>query len=171
MRSIGVSNFEPQDLRNILEHGTVEPAVNQVIAQVGNTSFETFDFCRKHGIVVEAYSPMGHGELLGDTTVVAIFDLPVPSDPGGDLGAGRRAGRLAGDQVGAFDGELAGGEVLSPADDLEGLAGVGVVEVGEGGGLQPSDLQAVVGSGGPTATVFSTRSDPRTTDYVGGRFG
>ncbi|MEV6134260.1 hypothetical protein AB0M05_46965 [Streptomyces violaceusniger] len=64
--------------------------------------------------------------------VQKVFDLPMSSDPGGELGAGRHAGRQAGDQVDPFDGELAGGEVLSPADDLEGLAGVGVVEVGEG---------------------------------------
>jgi hypothetical protein len=76
-----------------------------------------------------------------------VFDLPVASDPGGELGAGRGAGRQAGDQVDAFDGELVGGEVLSPADDLEVLAGVGLVDVGEGGGLQPPDLQAVVGFG------------------------
>ncbi len=50
--------------------------------------------------------------------VQEIFDVPVSSDPGCELGAGRRAGRQAGDQVDALDGELAAGEVLPPAHDL-----------------------------------------------------
>jgi diketogulonate reductase-like aldo/keto reductase len=74
VRSIGVSNFEPQDLENILEHGMVEPTVNQVLAHVGNTPFETFAFCRERGIVVEAYSPMGHGEILQNPAVVAMAE-------------------------------------------------------------------------------------------------
>lgn len=94
---------------------------------------------------------MDLGVVLAESSaadvVQKIFDLPVPSDPGGELGTGRRAGRQAGDQVDAFDGESAGGEVLSPAHDLEGLAGVGAVDVSEDDGLQTPDLQAVVGSG------------------------
>ncbi|UQN30914.1 aldo/keto reductase [Brachybacterium kimchii] len=74
IRSIGVSNFEPRDMENILERGTVEPAVNQVLAHVGNTPFETLAFCREHGIVVEAYSPMGHGEILEHPAVVATAE-------------------------------------------------------------------------------------------------
>ncbi|WP_221516070.1 hypothetical protein, partial [Streptomyces spectabilis] len=53
----------------------------------------------------------------------------------------------AGDQVDTFGGELVAGEVLPPAHDVEGLAGFGVVDVGEGRGLQPADLVAVVGAG------------------------
>ncbi|MGW3166859.1 hypothetical protein ACWC9Q_29165 [Streptomyces sp. NPDC001142] len=94
---------------------------------------------------------MDLGVILAERAVAdmmqKIFDLPVPSDPSSELDAGRRAGRQAGDQVDAFDGELAGGEVLSSAHDLKSLTGIGVVEVGEGGGLQPPDLQTVVGAG------------------------
>ncbi|MFV0458184.1 MAG: aldo/keto reductase [Actinomycetales bacterium] len=81
VRSIGVSNFEPQDLENILENGTVDPAVNQVLAHIGNTPFETVEFCREHGILVEAYSPMGHGEILKHPAVVAMahkYGVSVP---------------------------------------------------------------------------------------------
>ncbi|MFD6293847.1 hypothetical protein ACFWFU_03315 [Streptomyces sp. NPDC060235] len=60
------------------------------------------------------------GVALAESTVAdvvqEIFNLPVPYDPGRKLGAGRRAGRQAGDQVDALDGEA--GEVLSPARDL-----------------------------------------------------
>ena len=40
MRAIGVSNFQQHDLENILSNGTVPPAVNQVLAHVGNTPDE-----------------------------------------------------------------------------------------------------------------------------------
>ncbi|MFI1950342.1 hypothetical protein ACH437_00505 [Streptomyces xinghaiensis] len=79
--------------------------------------------------------------------VEEVLDTPVPSDPGSELGAGGRAGRQTGDQVDALDGQLARAEVWSPARDLEGMASVGVAEVGEHGGLQPADLVAVVGPG------------------------
>ncbi|MET9845935.1 hypothetical protein [Streptomyces ossamyceticus] len=76
-----------------------------------------------------------------------VLDRPVAADPGSELGAGGCAGRQARDQVDAFDGEFAAGEVPSPADDLEGLQHVGVVDVVEGGRLEPADLLAVVGAG------------------------
>jgi len=63
-RVIGVSNFERADLDNILRHGTVKPAVNQVLAHVGNTPFDLIDYCRDQGILVEAYSPVAHGAAL-----------------------------------------------------------------------------------------------------------
>lgn len=74
IRSIGVSNFEPVDLQNILDHGSVRPVVDQVLAHVGNTPEEVFDYCRDHDILVEAYSPMGHGEILRHPAVRAMAD-------------------------------------------------------------------------------------------------
>lgn len=64
IRAIGVSNFEDADIENILHNGDVRPTVNQVLAHVGNTPFALIDYCRRQGILVEAYSPMGHGEML-----------------------------------------------------------------------------------------------------------
>ncbi|WP_351234751.1 hypothetical protein [Streptomyces sp. NPDC002133] len=56
------------------------------------------------------------------------------SDPGGELGPGGLAGCQAGDQVDALDGEFVGAEAASPANDLEGLSRVGVVQVRERSG-------------------------------------
>ncbi len=72
LRAIGVSNFEPVDLDNILEHGSVRPAVNQILAHVANTPFELIRYCQDKDILVEAYSPFGHGEILCDETLVSI---------------------------------------------------------------------------------------------------
>jgi hypothetical protein len=57
------------------------------------------------------------------------------------------AGRQACDQVDPLDRQLARAHVPSPAHDVEGLACVGIVDVGERGGLQAADLVAVVGPG------------------------
>ncbi len=62
IRAIGVSNFHVYDLENILEDCRIKPMINQVLAHVGQTPFEIVDFCNKEGIVVEAYSPIAHGE-------------------------------------------------------------------------------------------------------------
>jgi diketogulonate reductase-like aldo/keto reductase len=51
LRAIGVSNFEAVDLDNLLEHGSVAPMVNQVLAHVGNTPFDLIDYSRSKGIL------------------------------------------------------------------------------------------------------------------------
>ncbi len=66
IRAIGVSNFERPDIDNILQHGTVRPVVNQVLAHVGSTPFDLIDDCRQRDILVEAYSPVAHGAMLGN---------------------------------------------------------------------------------------------------------
>ncbi|MGO1638117.1 aldo/keto reductase [Ancrocorticia populi] len=58
IRAIGVSNFLPADLENILEQGTVAPHVNQILIHAGNTPTELIDYCKQRNILVEAYSPI-----------------------------------------------------------------------------------------------------------------
>jgi len=72
LRAIGVSNFEQVDLENLLEHGTVKPMVNQILAHVSNTPFELIEYCHSKGILVEAYSPVAHGELLKNQDITAM---------------------------------------------------------------------------------------------------
>ncbi len=62
VRAIGVSNFHDYDLENIMEDCKIKPMVNQVLAHVGQTPFDIIDFCQKNDILVEAYSPIAHGE-------------------------------------------------------------------------------------------------------------
>lgn len=69
LRAIGVSNFEREDLDNILDHASVAPAVNQILAHVGNTPFDLIDYSRMRGILVEAYSPVAHGAALKDQSL------------------------------------------------------------------------------------------------------
>ena len=74
LRAIGVSNFERADLDNILRHGAVKPAVNQVLAHVGSTPFDLIDYCRGKGVLVEAYSPVAHGAALRKSDLSALAE-------------------------------------------------------------------------------------------------
>ena len=72
IRAIGVSNFLQVDLDNILESCTVKPMVNQIITHITNTPEELIAYCQKRGILVEAYSPIAHGELLKNNPVAEM---------------------------------------------------------------------------------------------------
>ena len=68
-RAIGVSNFNIRRLKQLLDSCTVVPAVNQIEAHPYLQQQELFDFCKKHNILVEAYSPLGNN-LTGEPRTV-----------------------------------------------------------------------------------------------------
>ena len=72
IRAIGVSNFQERDIENILANSEVKPMVNQVLAHISNTPFSLIDYCRGHDILVEAYSPIGHGEMMRNGIVAEM---------------------------------------------------------------------------------------------------
>lgn len=81
LRAIGVSNFEQIDLDNLLQHGTIKPMVNQILAHVSNTPFALIEYCKNKDILVEAYSPIAHGEILENREIATIaekYSVTVP---------------------------------------------------------------------------------------------
>ncbi|MBX3594847.1 aldo/keto reductase [Sphingomonas sp.] len=72
IRAIGLSNFEKIDIDNIVQHASIRPAVNQILAHVGNTPAALVDDIRHADMLVEAYSPFGHGEILRNATLIAM---------------------------------------------------------------------------------------------------
>ena len=72
LRAIGVSNFEQVDLDNIINHAGVKPAVNQILAHVGNTPFDLIDYCHSRNVLVEAYSPVAHGAVLTNPELTGL---------------------------------------------------------------------------------------------------
>ena len=81
LRAIGVSNFKEEDLENILSSCTTAPMVNQLLAHIGNTPFALMDYCKKKNILVEAYSPVAHGEILKHAEIAAMaekYQVSVP---------------------------------------------------------------------------------------------
>lgn len=74
VRSIGVSNFHVPHLEKLLREATVVPALNQIEIHPFLTQNEILAFCKKHGIAVQAWSPLAKGEALTDPTINVIAD-------------------------------------------------------------------------------------------------
>ncbi len=72
IRAIGISNFNKEDIDNILTHCEITPQVNQIAYFIGMDQKETIEHCRKHNITVEAYSPLGIGYLLTNETIIEM---------------------------------------------------------------------------------------------------
>jgi 2,5-diketo-D-gluconate reductase A len=62
--SIGVSNFNANHLERIISATGVTPSVNQIEVHPDFTQGELVAACRRHGIVVQAWSPLGQGGAL-----------------------------------------------------------------------------------------------------------
>jgi diketogulonate reductase-like aldo/keto reductase len=74
LKAIGVSNFLEDDLENLLAGCAIKPMVNQILIHIGNPPLELIDFCQDNGIVVEAYSPIAHGEALKNAQIAAMAE-------------------------------------------------------------------------------------------------
>jgi len=68
-RAIGVSNYMEPHLRELLATADVPPMVDQFELHPFLTQKDLVGLCRRHGIAVEAYSPLTRGRRLRDRTV------------------------------------------------------------------------------------------------------
>ena len=73
-RAIGVSNFLPAHLDVLAAQSGVVPAVNQIELNPAVARIAVRGYDDDHGIVTQAWSPLGRGDLLTDPTVTAIGD-------------------------------------------------------------------------------------------------
>jgi diketogulonate reductase-like aldo/keto reductase len=73
-RSIGVSNFSAAEIGQLLEQTGQPPVVNQVLFNPFAYRRGLLEACSARGIVLEAYSPLGTGNHLGDQTVKQIAE-------------------------------------------------------------------------------------------------
>ncbi len=64
LRSVGVSNFRGSDIEPLIKATGETPAVNQIRFFIGNTQEPVYEYCKKNGILVEAYSPLATGKIL-----------------------------------------------------------------------------------------------------------
>lgn len=73
-KAIGVSNYTVDHLEELLKECSIKPAVNQVELHVYLQQPELIDYCRSHGIVLEAYSPLAHGYGLDNSALKDIAE-------------------------------------------------------------------------------------------------
>ena len=72
VKAIGVSNFLPHHLEALLEGVKVVPMVNQIEYHPGFMQAESVAFCKAHNILVEAWSPLGTGNVLNNETLIMM---------------------------------------------------------------------------------------------------
>jgi diketogulonate reductase-like aldo/keto reductase len=71
-RAIGVSNFLPEHLDQLLDNATVRPSINQIEFHPHLQSPALIDYCSDQGIVAEAWSPLKAGQIVDDTELAVI---------------------------------------------------------------------------------------------------
>ena len=71
-RSIGVSNFDVDEVQQLLATANIAPVVNQAQFSPYEYRKGLLDACRSEGIVLEAYSPLGHGRHIDSEIATRI---------------------------------------------------------------------------------------------------
>ena len=69
IRAIGVSNFLVHHLEPLMAAAEIKPMVNQIELHIGYNQSEICEYCKKNGIVLEAWAPIGTGRLFGHKPV------------------------------------------------------------------------------------------------------
>lgn len=72
IKSIGVSNFWQEHLEALFQTAKVKPAINQIEFHPGYWQPELTAYCKKHGIVPEAWSPLARGRVFHNETLKQI---------------------------------------------------------------------------------------------------
>ena len=72
VKSIGVSNFEEEHLQKIISSTGVVPAINQIELHPYLQQSALSEIDTEHGILTEAWSPLGQGQALEDSVLSAI---------------------------------------------------------------------------------------------------
>lgn len=71
-RSIGVCNFDVDHLQNLMDHANIMPMVNQIEFNPRIHQPDTVTFCQDNHIQLEAWSPLGNGQLLSSPVISKI---------------------------------------------------------------------------------------------------
>ncbi|MBO9129792.1 aldo/keto reductase [Bacillus sp. 165] len=70
VRAIGVSNFNIHHLEDVMNGCEVKPMVNQVELHPKMAQVELREFCRKHDIQIEAWSPLMQGGEIFESEII-----------------------------------------------------------------------------------------------------
>ena len=73
-RSIGVSNFTIDNLKELEEKFGILPAANQVEFHPYHYQKDLLEYCNSKNIVIEAYSPLVHAKRMDEERLVAISE-------------------------------------------------------------------------------------------------
>lgn len=71
-RAIGVCNFDVDHLQKLMDHANIMPMVNQIEFNPRIHQPDTVAFCQDNHIQLEAWSPLGNGQLLNSPVINKI---------------------------------------------------------------------------------------------------
>lgn len=74
VKALGVSNFDIDDLVNLIENVNIKPMLNQIKYHIGFRDEQLVQFCQENDMIVEAYSPIGTGKLLNNSDIQSIAE-------------------------------------------------------------------------------------------------
>jgi len=72
VKAIGVSNFLPHHLEELINTCRIVPMVNQIEANPFQTQEATRELCKKHDIIVSAYSPLVKAQKMNHPVLVQV---------------------------------------------------------------------------------------------------
>jgi len=72
IKAIGVSNFMPNHLEDLLAEAKIKPMVNQIEVHPGWPQTEAIRYCQRNDILVEAWAPLGEAAALNNPVIVKI---------------------------------------------------------------------------------------------------
>ena len=127
-KSIGLSDITLEKLREIVAVARIRPAMVQIEAHPYLPEWELLDFCREHGIVLQAFAALGHAmkpNLLADPVITANDERfrgrrAAPAEPptgvSGQAGLGFQRLHHAGDEAQKLARLLPSDQVLEARD-------------------------------------------------------
>lgn len=74
IKAIGLSNFLPHHIEELMETATIKPMVNQIEFHPGWMQADVVEYCHKNDIVVQAWSPLGRTAVLDNEIIVKIAE-------------------------------------------------------------------------------------------------
>lgn len=74
IRAIGISNFRQHHIDELLKTAEITPMVNQIRLCPGDTQDDLVNYCRKRNILLEAYSPLGTGQIFKVAEMQALAE-------------------------------------------------------------------------------------------------
>ena len=74
IKAIGLSNFLPHHLMNILDNCRIKPVVDQLEVHLGYTQATAVEYAKKNGLAVQAWSPLGRADVFGEPFFKTIAD-------------------------------------------------------------------------------------------------
>ncbi len=72
IKGLGLSNFLPHHMDNILKHCKVKPLVNQLEVHPGYMQETATSYCKREGVMVQAWSPLGRSKLLESPVLLGL---------------------------------------------------------------------------------------------------